>query len=95
MALIHAMIMVQPIQDVPNLPSYIRRGKYCPAATPPPPPPPPPSCIGDPSWILKRDGLNSSGQRRISLNSKTKGIALKIVTLYNFLEFLKDFIGFP
>ena len=51
--------------------SYIRKEMCCPASTTNTPPPPP-SCSGDPLWILKYDGLECSGQRIISINSKSK-----------------------
>ena len=45
----------------------------------PSPPPPPPSHSGDPPWILKRGGLESSGQELISSIGKTKIIVCHLV----------------
>ena len=50
----------------------IRKGKYCPTTTTTATAV---SRSGDPPWILKRAGLESSGQRLISSIGKTKGIA--------------------
>ena len=69
--------------------SYIRKGKYCPA-TPPPPPPPSRSQRTRPG-LKKRGGLESSGQRLISSNGKTKRIAfffgqIKIISKLSYLK---------
>ena len=55
---------------VPMLISYIRKGKYRPAT-----PATPPSRSGDPPWVLKWAGLESSGRRIIYSIGKTKIIA--------------------
>ena len=54
--------------------SYIRKEKYRPATTTPTPATAV-SHSGDPPWILKQAGLESSGQRLISSIGKTKRIA--------------------
>ena len=68
--------------------SYIRKGKYCPATItadaaasrsyyPPPP------------WILKWGGLESSGERLMSLNGKAKRVIfLHSIILANGLQIL-------
>ena len=62
--------------------SYIRKGQYTPAPTTPIPL----SRSGEIPLILKLGGLESSGQRLISSNSKTKIIEyLKFVVAIFFL----------
>ena len=43
---------------------------------------------GDPPWILKRAGLESSGQRLISSTVKTEGIAFFFLRILFFICFI-------
>ena len=60
--------------------SYIRKGKYRPAT--PTTAAAAPSRSGDPPWILKSSGLESSVQILISSSDKTKKI--EILSLFFF-----------
>ena len=53
-------------------------------------PPPPFVTLKAPPWILKRGGLESSGQRLFSLNAKTK-IIIIIIIIFFFGDFFLSF----